>query len=274
MVSFLVFLVFFLLMLGGCGRGGSEAQKSEPEPAPAGNLVRLTPGQVQSLGIRTAPAEKAETAEFVTVQGRVAPRSGHSASVIAPFPGRLVTEPGSFPAVGQSVRQGQSLGWVEQLLSATESLQVAERRITLAAEAERARREMEQRGRDLERARKLFDGGVIPQKQLQQAELDYQLARSRHEEALKAQASYDRLEKETASPRRVELRAPIAGTVLAVNASPGQQVEPSRLAVEDEERDRIAPDAAQRLRGRFRPGSRRAAFVEQSAAWLPARRYS
>ncbi len=225
-------IVALSLILSGCGRGGGEAHTGGPPATPADDLVRLTAEQVQSLGIRTAPAETAQAADYVVVQGRVVPRSGHRASVIAPFPGRLVAEPGTFPTVGQAVRQGQSLGSVEQLLSATESLQVAERRIALAADIERARQELAQRGRDLERARKLHEGGVIPLKQLQQAELDYQLARTRHEQAEKAKASYDRLEKEAASPRRLELRAPIAGTVLEVNASPGQQVEPARSIFE------------------------------------------
>ncbi len=230
-VKYLHLPVFLLLTLSACSRGGGEASRSSPsapEAAPSDGLVRLTAEQVQSLGIRTAPAEKAQSADFVVVQGRVVPRSGHRASVIAPFPGRLVAAPGDFPTVGRPVKQGQSLGWVEQLLSATESLQVSERRIVVAAEMERARQEMEQRARDLERARKLYEGGVIPLKQLQQAELDYNLAQTRHQEAAKSKAAYDRLEKDAASPRRVELRAPIAGTVLEVNASPGQQVEPAR----------------------------------------------
>lgn len=226
--SIVVLVLSLAAFLAGCGKGGGEAKPAAEQAAPGDPVVKLTAAQVELLGIRSAPAERPSAGEYVVIQGRVAPPSGRRASVIAPFPGRLVAGPGGLPIVGQHVEQDQPLGWVEQLLNAAESLQVGERRIALAAEIERARREAEQRKRDLERARKLYEGGVIALKQLQQAELDSHTAGTRLEEAQKAKAAYDGLDKESAGPRRVELRAPISGTVLEVAASAGQQVDPSK----------------------------------------------
>jgi len=226
--SIVVLVLSLAASLAGCGKRGGEAKPAAEQAAPGNPVVRLTAAQVESLGIRSAPAEKPSSGEYVVIQGRVVPPSGRRASVITPFPGRLVAGAGGLPIVGQRIEQGQPLGWVEQLLNATEALQVGERRIALAAEIERARREAEQRGRDLERARKLYEGGVIALKQLQQAELDSHTAGTRLEEAQKATAAYDGLDKGSAGPRRVELRAPISGTVLEVAASAGQQVDPSK----------------------------------------------
>jgi cobalt-zinc-cadmium efflux system membrane fusion protein len=218
------------LALAGCGKWGEE-EKAVAVQAPAGaEVVKLSAEQAESLGIRTAPAEKPQAVPLggMAVQGRVVPPSGRRAAVVAPFPGRLVAPPSGLPIVGQQVKQGDSLGWIEQLLSATESLQVGDRRIALAGEVERARQEAQQRQRDLERARKLYDGGVIPQKQLQQAELDSRVADNRLEEAQKAKAAYDGFESASAPPRRVVLRAPISGAILEVAATAGQQIDSSK----------------------------------------------
>src|SRR5262249_9043783 len=80
-----------------------------------------------------------------------------------------------------------------------------------------------------ERADTLYKGGVIAQKQLQQAETDLAIAKARHDMAVQALARYDALQSTGAgSPRRIALRAPINGTVTVVNAAPNQQVDNSK----------------------------------------------
>ena len=118
--SITVLVLLLGASLAGCGKGGGEGKPAVGRAAPGDPVVKLTAEQVESLGIRSAPAEKPSIGEYVVIQGRVAPPSGRRASVIAPFPGRLVAGPGGLPIVGQHVEQDQPLGWVEQLLSATE----------------------------------------------------------------------------------------------------------------------------------------------------------
>jgi cobalt-zinc-cadmium efflux system membrane fusion protein len=234
-------LVTFALSLAfACGGGHEKVSGEKPEPAKAepsaakadAGLINIKPEEVEASGIATAPAVEGTVIDTVSIQGRVVPRSGQSAAVVPLFPGRLVVGAG-FPRIGQRVRQGQVLAEVVQELSATEVTTVEEKRIDLQSQVKQSEIDVAQKTKDYERSKTLYDGGVIALKQLQQAETDLGIARSRREMAAQSLARYDALQSGGASsPRRHALRAPIAGSITTVNAAPNQPVDTSKPVFE------------------------------------------
>jgi RND family efflux transporter MFP subunit len=197
-----------------------------------GDQVRLTTEQVRMLGITTARAESIKQDAFVVFQGVVVPQSDRQASVFAPFSGNLIAGESGFPVLGQSVEQGEVLGIVEQPTDTTETQLAAQRLQALEAAIDQARQELDRFNRELERNRKLFDDGLIPKKQVQQAEKDAQSAQNRLLELQKSKESSEKAASVDSGPLRVELRAPIRGAVFAVHVSPGEPVDTSKAILE------------------------------------------
>ena len=82
--------------------------------------------------------------------------------------------------------------------------------------------------KELDRARLLYEGGAIPQKQLQTAEFNLKQAQVKLDGAERAKAEYDATISQQSQQRRTEIRAPISGTVVAIDLVNGQQVDPSK----------------------------------------------
>ena len=139
---------------------------------------------------------------MITAAGRVKPRAGGESQVSAPFAGRIVAESGSIPRLGGSVRKGDLLAEVEQIFPASERLQVKTASLQLETEINQARQELDLRQRELDRARQLYDGGAIPQKQLQTAEFNIQQAQAKLDGAGRAKAEYDAAISQQSEQRR------------------------------------------------------------------------
>jgi cobalt-zinc-cadmium efflux system membrane fusion protein len=202
------------------GEPAKEEAKEESE-----DVVTLSEEEVKASGIVATVVAEGQIAETVSIQGRVVPRSGGQAQVFSPFPGRLSAPRAGLPILGRAVQQGQTLAVVEQELSATEATAAAEKRIEIDSQIQQAESQVEQKTRDYERAKALYDGGVIALKQLQLAETDLRIARAQLAAAQRAKASYDALLRAgAAGSRRIEITAPISGVITAVNAAVNQQV--------------------------------------------------
>src|SRR5207249_7297587 len=117
---------------------------------------------------------------------------------------------------------------VEQIFPASERLQVKTASLQLETEINQARQELDLRQRELDRARQLYDGGAIPQKQLQTAEFNIQQAQAKLDGAGRAKAEYDAAISQQSEQRRTAIHAPISGTVAAIDLVSGQQVDPSK----------------------------------------------
>ena len=205
--------------------GPAKQEKSEAHQE---GVITLSEEQIKSSGIATTEIVAGTVRETVSIQGRVLPRSGQQATVVSPFPGRLFPAD-KFPLVGTTVRQGQLLCSVEQELSAAEVAATTEKRIDFDSQIKQTEHEVAQKTKDLERARALYEGGVIAPKQVQQAETDVRIAQARHEMALRAHAHYDAVLSNSAPGlRRIRLTAPISGTITAAGTAPNQQVDNAR----------------------------------------------
>jgi cobalt-zinc-cadmium efflux system membrane fusion protein len=112
---------------------------------------------------------------------------------------------------------------------AGEKLQIVSTSIQLQAEIDQAQHELELKNAEQLRSQQLYEGGASPLKQLQSAKFDVQQAETKLESAKRAKQEYDAAQSPiNASPRQAVIVAPISGTVLAVDAAVGQQVDPAR----------------------------------------------
>lgn len=195
--------------------------------APDGS-IHLTAEQIRTNNIETVMAAEEDVAPSITAVGRVKPRAGGESQVFAPFAGRIVAESASIPRLGGSVQKNDLLAEVEQLFPASERLQVKTTSLQLETDISQARQELDLHQKELDRARQLYEGGAIPQKQLQTAEFNLKQAQVKLDGAERAKAEYDATISQPSPQRRTEIRAPISGTVVAIDLVNGQQVDPSK----------------------------------------------
>ncbi len=201
--------------------------QAKSSAAPDGS-IRLTEEQVRINNIQTAAAIEEQIAPVITAPGRIKPRSGAESQVFAPFGGRLIATSAQVPGLGAEVREGQLLAEVEQIFAAPERVQFRAASLQLQTDIDHARQELDLREKELDRARQLYDGGAIALKELQASEFAVNQARTKLEGAERAKAEYDQTATQQSEQRRTPIRAPITGTVIAIDLVAGQQVEPSK----------------------------------------------
>ena len=224
-------LIFLWSLSTFCAPETEREPKVGPGMAPKGAVasdgsIHLTPKQVQANGLHTETVMVQILPPTVTAIGRVVARAGGEAQVFSPFAGRLVADPARLPHVGSALNRSQVVAEVEQLVTASEQVQFAATEAQLQSAFEQAQQEIQLRQTELDRSRQLYDGGAIPLKQLQTAEFDLKQAQARLEGARHAKAQYEAiLSQQSAGPRRVSIRAPIAGIVVAADLTAGQQID-------------------------------------------------
>src|SRR5262249_1276540 len=139
----------------------------------------------------------------------------------------LIADPKRIPQIGSMVRRGQVVAEIEQNLAATEKIQFSAQAAQLQATIVQAEQEIALRRTELERAKRLYDGGAAPLKQVQTAEFNRRQAQATMDAAKAGKAKLDALlsEQSGSGPRRVPLSAPITGTVVATDLVPGSQID-------------------------------------------------
>jgi len=223
-----------MLALQGCGSTHSEIQPSdkgssatESRPVARGE-VRLTPEQIEGNNLQTTEVVEGTAAPGIVAIGHVRTRAGGESEILSPFAGRLVGE-SVLLKVGDAVAKGQHIADVEEQFVASEKLQMATATIQFEAEVQQAQQELDLKRTELGRAQQLYDGGAIPLKQLQAAELDVKQAQTKIDAARRSKEQYDAAQSAANSqPRRAAVTAPISGVVLSVDATMGQQVDSNK----------------------------------------------
>lgn len=207
----------------GEGHSHDEPALSMPGQGPQrqadGSVFLPKPAQRQ-MGLRTLPVRFAALPRSVELNARVVLDPNAGGRVQAMVAGRLEAGPQGFPALGQSVKKGQVLAWLEPAAGALErssqSAQVAE--LQAAAELGEKR---------LKRLRELSD--TVPRKEIEALEAEVQSLHAR------GRALSGGLQ------AREALRAPAHGVIASANAFAGQVVEARELLFEvvDPQRLRI-----------------------------------
>ena len=227
-------LCMVMLALQGCGSTHSETHPpdkrssvTESQSAVRGE-VRLTPEQIEGNNLQTTEVVEATAAPGIVALGHVRTRAGGESEILSPFAGRLAGE-SALLKVGDAVAKGQHIADVEEQFVASEKLQMATATIQFEAEVQHAQQELDLKRTELGRAQQLYDGGAIPLKQLQAAELDVKQAQTKIDAARRSKEQYDAAQSAANSqPRRAAITAPISGVVLSVDATMGQQVDANK----------------------------------------------
>lgn len=202
-----------------------NSQAAKSAVAPDGS-IHLTAAQIQSNGIQTSPAIKQQVTATLAEVGVVQARSGGEAVITAPFAGRLIGDAKRIPHVGVMVKRGEVVAELEQNLAATDRTQFSAQDVQLQAAIVQAEHEVDLRRTELERAKRLYEGGAVPLKQVQTAEFNLKQAEATQEAAKAGKAKLDALlSQQGTSPRLVPLSAPISGTVITADLVPGSQID-------------------------------------------------
>jgi len=180
-----------------------------PIAAPAAqSLLKLSPAQRQSVGIRVAGIKAAESVPLDGLPATARPPLHESVVVTAPYAGITVAV---LAREGSMVRHGQALARIQ-----------SREAMSLGADLAAARGEYQVARAQAIRDRKLLDEGIIPasRQQAAAARRDAAAARLRELQAARAMAP----QASGAAPGTYELRSPMAGRVLERGLRLGEPV--------------------------------------------------
>lgn len=199
----------------------SEAEREErameaaiPHRLQANGTIQLEDADRSALGMEVVTASEGELPETVLRSGRLIARPGEDALVVAPVTGRI-TEPAEV-SLGDSIAKAVALLRIAPILGTPDAMQSAQ----IDAEGEAAQSELAVREAEAVRARELAKSEIVSAQQLQHAEAALTAARARVE-GLRRAASVQ----STGEGRPVTLRAPVAGTVVSLDATLGRVVQ-------------------------------------------------
>ena len=222
-----------------------KTAEAAPPPANTNGLVPFRMEQQWLIRLKLALAEQTEMAPQIRAVGRIVPVPSKRAIVAPPVGG--IIQSGTMPRVGQHVMGGQSIATLMQTPTAAEAAQLriegiridAERRRLAQAEIE-ARARSEEATHDAGRARRLYQKKAYSQKALEVDELD---EKARESQLASIQEQLKALQAPVPSTSSYEVLAPIAGTIVKVNKSAGEQVAPGEAIVEIVELDTVWVEA-------------------------------
>lgn len=199
------------------GEAVGAAAETPHEPG----TVSLDPETVIRLGIATAALANGQAVPTLTAPGRLVADPSAAATVRAPLAGHLVAGPRPLPGLGALVAAGDPIAVLQPRLTPSERVDTAQRRAQAGGDLAAGRATATSAEQDLARLRTLHAAGNAASQravELAEAELSSQQARIAAAEQTLAQLPAD-----GTSP--ITLTAPIAGTVVAVTANLGEDVD-------------------------------------------------
>lgn len=211
------------------GGGGGTSTGESGEAGAMISPLRLADGSVlvpkpaqRLLGIRTVLAEIKELAQTVELKGHVVPDPNASGRVQASQAGRIEAGPNGLPSLGQKVRKGQVLAYLNPVAAAIERGNQQAQLVELTSQLGLA----EKRVARLEQL-----AGSIPQKEIDAARAELQSLTAR--KTAVAASLY----------RREPLIAPVSGVLSGMSASVGHVVDAREVLFEIIDPQRLWVDA-------------------------------
>ncbi|MEZ4398820.1 MAG: efflux RND transporter periplasmic adaptor subunit [Kofleriaceae bacterium] len=169
----------------------------------------------------TAAAGPRDLQDGVRAGGEIRPVAGREAELGAPVAGRLtLSEPA--PILGMPVKAGQVLASVSPRTAAGGD------RATMVADVEANQAELEAARADLARAERLVADQAAPARVRDDALTRVRVAEARATGARGRLGLFDASAAGTGGARRFQLRAPIDGTLVAISAASGENVDEGR----------------------------------------------
>jgi cobalt-zinc-cadmium efflux system membrane fusion protein len=225
-VKKILFLSCLIFTLAACDRQGEPAKPAAPRVN--GETINFAAGDPGLAVLKTEPAQ-ADKGGSIPLPGRVVWDENRTVRVVPPLAGKVVRV---LVKPGDVVRAGQPLA----VLSSPDFGQVR-------ADWRKAEAAAGLAAKNLSRSRELHEAGVIPAKELQQAEADHAGAAA---EAARAASRYRQLAGTGGEGQEYAIASPIAGTVVERNLNPGQELRPDApplFVVTDPTRLWVALDA-------------------------------
>ena len=239
------------------------AENEGPEPEGA---ITFLKEQAWKVGVVMDSAARRPLVERLDVPGQIVPAAGAKALVTPPIEGRLLPPEGGFPLVGQNVEAGQVVAVIEPPLAGPQGVQLlvneaqiqsldtelAVKEMDVEVEINKAKIDMDFSLGVYDRLKSLGEQSVAPQKQVDEAERQYLLAKANYEGKLQLRQPYELARQKlqsmlkpaaggtdssgqanlTAQPTRAGLRivlhAPISGTVTSAQATAGEFVDATK----------------------------------------------
>ncbi len=220
--------------IGPCQVFADEAtarRELPPATEPPGRITFLKEQQWKT-DFATAVVGEHELQDGVRATGEIQPVAGREARLTAPAAGRVVlVEPS--PLLGMPVAKGQVLATVApRLASGTD-------RATLAADVGAADAEVEVARTALARAQRLVEAQAGPAKMVDEAAARVTIAEARRAGVRGRLAQFDGSASGGGGGRVFQVRAPIDGTLVAIDAASGQGVEEGQALFSVIDLDRV-----------------------------------
>jgi RND family efflux transporter MFP subunit len=191
------------------------------EEEAAGAQIAFLKEQQWKTDFATAPAVERDAQATVEASGSLVPVAGRGARLSAPASGRVAFGD-TAPVPGAAVRKGQLLGSISPRLAAGSDRPGLEAEMR-ATEAERVAADSQ-----LARAERLLAAEAISKRALEDAQAGAAVARARASAAAARVAQYDASAGSGSGSGlagRFEIRSPLDGTLVSVEAAPGEMVE-------------------------------------------------
>ena len=233
---------------------------AEPHDEDHADEVHFLKEQQWRIGLRTTVLQPQSIAEQLVVPGKVVAPHGSETMVFSPVPGRITPPPdGPLPQVGDTVEAGQTLAVIEPSIAGAQSVQLlvnqaqlrtldaelAAKQLDIEAKLATAHADLEFANQEVQRLKSLSQTGAVAGRK--QTEAEY-----RRKQAQAALEGYERSHKTYHDARtrltkflgdfgagqeneaeqdslEVALRSPLAGRVVAADATAGEYVADDHL---------------------------------------------
>lgn len=207
---------------GACKRRAEGDADEKPQTShrmqPDGT-IRITDAERAALDLVVAAAADGELPNAVLRFGRTSAPPDQEALVVSPVPGRVPRAP--LVQLGATVAANDELLSVTPVLSSAERVSLGIQGADLAGQVKTSTDELALREVEAARARDLAASSIVSKAKLQEAETAVATTKARLEALRRAKGV--QAGGESAS---VALRAPVAGTLVALNANVGAVVQP------------------------------------------------
>ena len=188
--------------------GSDQAARPTVAPREPG-ILRYPAGAPQLSALKVAEVSELPVPLAEPLNGRIAYNEDFTARVSSPIAGRVVALKAQ---TGDAVKAGNSL-------LALDSPDLAQ----AAADLDKAKADETRKQLAFERAKKLYEGEVVPRKDFESAEADLAQARA---ETQRARLRLRNLAPGGSPGDSYSLRAPISGVIAERKANPGMEVRP------------------------------------------------
>jgi RND family efflux transporter MFP subunit len=221
---------------------GEVKVMEKPEPAQQANERSQAKGitflkeQQWRMDFAAEPVGERELSSLLKISAEVKPAAAGQVQITAPVSGRVMLSGQGALAPGQKVKQGEALAFILPLPNRN--------RVELDAEFRTAKTELETAERELERVQELYKDKIVARRRLEQSERDVAVQRARLDAARSQLGLLDSSQSGSGkgSPsqaNRFSLYAPISGTIVAINLTPGAQVEAGQNLLSIIDMDRV-----------------------------------